>query len=320
MSRRLLIVSPCRDEAQFIERTIESLAQQTVVPTKWLIVDDGSTDETPAILAKAAARHDFIQVIRRDDRGSRSVGPGVIDAFYFGLSHVDLSDYDYLCKLDCDLELESRYFERAMEYFEDDPWLGNLSGKLELRVDGRTAKERIGDENAVGAAKLYRIACFEDIGGFVRGVCWDGIDGHMCRMKGWVAASVDDPELTIGHLRQMGSSHKGIWHGRMRWGHGKYFMGSALPYVAAVALYRSAEKPYLIGGLGIFAGYLRSLLTKAERMSDERYLSELRGFEMASLLRGRKRTLQRINARIRSGRAPGASPEATAARSTPVSD
>ena len=97
VSRRYLAISPCRDEAEFLQQTIDSLAAQTVRPAKWLIVDDGSRDDTPKILARAAAQHPFIHVVRRDDRGHRSVGPGVIDAFYFGLSHVKLEDYDYVC-------------------------------------------------------------------------------------------------------------------------------------------------------------------------------------------------------------------------------
>lgn len=225
MSRRYLLISPCRDEADYLQVTIDSVAAQTVLPTKWIIVDDGSSDDTPKILERAAKQYPYIQAVRRDDRGRRAVGPGVIDAFYHGLSHAHLGDYDYVCKFDADLKLGRRYFERSIEHFEADPWLGTISGKLELHFGEKVVLERIGDEDSVGAVKFYRVACFEDIGGFVRGVCWDGIDGHMCRLKGWIARSVDEPELRINHLRQMGSSQTSIWHGRMRWGRGKYFNG-----------------------------------------------------------------------------------------------
>jgi glycosyltransferase involved in cell wall biosynthesis len=300
MARRYLIVSPCRDEAEHLQETIDSIAAQTVRPARWIIVDDGSRDETPQILARAAAQHPFIQIHRREDRGHRSVGPGVIDAFYAGLAQADLDDYDYLCKLDCDLELGPRYFERALECFEEDPWLGSLSGKLYLKEpDGSLTRERTGDENSVGAVKFYRVACFKDIGGFVREVCWDGIDGHMSRLRGWVSRSVDDPELRIVHRRQMGSSHIGLWNGRKRWGRGKYFMGSAPYYIAAVSLYRMLEKPYVLSGLGILVGYIQARLERAPRMQDPAYLDLLRRFERDTMLRGKRKTTDRLHDRIR---------------------
>ena len=299
LSRRYLLVSPCRDEAAYLQTTIDTVGAQSVLPTKWLIVDDGSKDETPEILARAAEKYPFIEVIRRDDRGHRLVGPGVIDALYFGLSHVNLEDYDYVCKFDCDLEMPLRYFERVMEYFEEDPWLGTLSGKLHLRYGSEIVIERTGDENSVGPAKFYRVPCFQEIGGFVREVCWDGIDGHMCRMKGWVARSVDDPELRIIHLRQMGSSHINLWTGRMRWGRGKYFMGSAPYYMAAVSLYRMAERPYVLSGLGIMAGYVKAKLKGEKRMDNPDYLRFLRRFERDSLLFGKSRTADRYHEQIR---------------------
>jgi glycosyltransferase involved in cell wall biosynthesis len=304
--RRYLLVSPCRDEAELIQNTIDAVAKQTVLPAKWLIVDDGSRDDTPQILAAAAQKYPFIQVVRKEDRGKRLVGSGVIEAFYHGLMQVRLDDYDYLCKLDADLEIGPRYFERCMERCEQDPWLGNISGKLQLKLGDKLVAERIGDENAVGAAKFYRVACFQEIGGFVRGVCWDGIDGHMCRMRGWVASSVDDPELRITHLRHMGSSDRGIWVGRLRWGRGKYFMGSALYYVVAVALYRTIERPFLIGGLGILWGYLAAALRRDPRMADQNYLRYLRRFERYSLFFGKSRTTARENDRIRSQKPPKA--------------
>ena len=300
MPRRYLIISPCRDEAEFVQHTIDSIAAQTVLPAKWVVVDDGSRDETPAILARATARLPFLQVVRREDRGHRAVGPGVIDAFYHGLSQVDLADYDYVCKLDCDLEFGPRYFARTLEHFEADPWLGSFSGKLYFReANGRLVPERTGDENSVGAAKFYRVACFQEIGGFVREVCWDGIDGHMSRVKGWVAHSRDEPELRIVELRQMGSSHHGLWTGRKRWGRGKYFMGSAPYYMAAVSLYRLFEKPYLVSGLGILAGYIQAGFERAPRMQDREYLASLRRFERDTLIRGKRRTTERLNDEIR---------------------
>lgn len=300
--RRYCLITPCRNEAKYIRATLETTCNQTVPPALWVIVDDGSTDETPKILAEYAARYPFVAIVQRADRGERAVGPGVIEAFYDGLARVDLSEFDYVTKFDGDLELPLRYFERVMERMEADPYLGNLSGKLfERLADGSLFEERTGDENAVGPIKFYRVECFQEIGGFVREVAWDGIDGHICRMNGWIAQSVDDPEMRIIHLRPMGSSQQNIKVGRVRWGRGKYFMGSAWYYVLASAAYRSIEPPYLYGGLGISWGYLKAALTGHPRYENPEYRRYLRRFERNQLLMGKSRALAVENERIRRG-------------------
>lgn len=299
MSRRYVLITPCRDEAAYLQTTIDTVAAQSVLPAKWVIVDDGSTDDTPNILARAAAKYPYIQVVKRNNRGVRSVGPGVIEAFYEGLAAVDLDQYDYVCKFDGDLEMPLRYFERLMEQFEADPWMGTLSGKLYLRYGEKTVEERCGDENSVGPAKFYRVECFRDIGGFVRQVSWDGIDGHLCRMKGWIACSMHDDELRIIHLRRMGSSQDNFWVGRVRWGRGKYFMGSALYYVLAVAVYRMAERPYVISGVGILWGYLKAMFARLPRYDNQEYKKHFRRYELESLLRGKRRTMNRHHEKIR---------------------
>jgi biofilm PGA synthesis N-glycosyltransferase PgaC len=304
MSRRYVLITPCRDEAEHLPTTIETVARQTVPPARWVIVDDGSTDGTPSILADAAARYDFLHVVTRTDRGGRSVGPGVIEAFYAGLEAVDLDDYEYLCKLDGDLDLPRDYFQRVIERFENDAYLGNFSGKSYVRENGRLVSERLGDENAVGAAKFYRAACFRDIGGFVRKVSWDGIDGHMCRLHGWVAQSDDDEKLRFIHLRRMGSSERSLWAGRKRWGRGKYFMGSTLTYVAAVSVYRMFERPYIIGGIGILIGYVQAMIGGEEQFDDREYLRFFRRFERCALLRGKTRAIRKYNEEVRARFAP----------------
>lgn len=299
MSRRYVLITPCRDEAEYLRATIERVAKQSVLPAKWVIVDDGSTDETPQIIEEAAKIHPFIHPVRRPDRGRRSVGPGVIDAFYTGLEAVQLDQYDYLCKLDADLELPPRYFESLMARFEADPWLGTFSGKVFVRYDGRLVEERIGDENSVGAAKFYHVECFKDIGGFLRQVSWDGIDGHVCRRKGWIALSSRDGDLRIIHRRRTGSSDVSFWEGRKRWGRGKYFMGSAPYYVLATSIYRMFERPYVVSGVGILWGYLLAAFQRSPRYRDEQYVRHLRRYELSALLLGRRRTLNRYNDRIR---------------------
>ena len=127
--RRYVLISPCRNEAAVARRTLESVAAQSIRPALWVIVDDGSSDATPAILAEYADRYDFIRIVSRPDRGGRSVGPGVVDAFYAGYETIDATQFDYLCKLDLDLDLPHRYFELLMQRMEAEPRLGTCSGK-----------------------------------------------------------------------------------------------------------------------------------------------------------------------------------------------
>ena len=289
MTHRYVLISPCRDEAVYMRRTLDSVAAQTIPPALWVIVDDGSTDDTPRILAEYAAKLPYIRIIRRDDRGRRAVGPGVIEAFYAGLDTVTLTDFDYLCKLDLDLDLPPRYFEILIQRMEADPRLGTCSGKpyYPHPQTGRLISEGCGDETSVGMTKFYRTACFQQTGGFVRQVMWDGIDNHRCRMLGWKACSWDEPELRFTHLRPMGSSHKGILTGRQRHGFGQYFMGTGPVYMLASALFRALKRPFLLGGLAMVSGYFRAMLSRQPRYDDPEFRSFLRRYQWSCLLRGK---------------------------------
>jgi glycosyltransferase involved in cell wall biosynthesis len=280
-----------------MRRTLDSVSQQTVPPALWVVVDDGSTDETPAILAEYAARLPYLRVVRREDRGGRSVGPGVIEAFYAGADTVNLDDFDYVCKLDLDLDLPPRYFQTLIERMESEPRIGTTSGKPYF-VDSKTGSlvsELIGDEMSVGMTKFYRVACFQEIGGFVRQVMWDGIDCHRCRMMGWIAESRDGENLRFTHLRPMGSSQKSIWTGRVRWGFGQYFMGTAPIYLAASAVYRMPRHPIFVGGLAMLWGYLKSAAKGAARYDDPEFRRFLREYQAQCLVRGKSTATRALN-------------------------
>lgn len=295
--QRLLVISPCRDEAAFLERSLASVVGQSVRPDLWIIVDDGSSDGSSEILDAWAARHEWIRVLRRDDRGGRSVGPGVVEAFEFGLASCDASAFEFLCKLDVDLDLPPRMFELLLARMDADPRLGTLSGKpYFVNARGKRVDEVCGDEMSVGMTKLYRRSCFEEIGGLVPNVMWDGIDCHRARMLGWKAGSVDDPELAFEHLRPMGSSGEGTWAGRQRHGRGQYFMGTGLVYLAGSALYRLGHPPAVIGGLGILVGYLKAILGGAERYDDAEFRRFLKQFQWACLRLGKRRATARFEA------------------------
>jgi biofilm PGA synthesis N-glycosyltransferase PgaC len=294
--RSYVLISPCRDEAAYMEKTLDSVVAQTVRPARWVIVDDGSTDATPEILARYAAAHDWIEVVRKPDRGARAVGPGVIEAFYFGLDRVRLDDYAYLCKLDLDLDLPPRYFEALIERMEADPRLGTCSGKPWFRLNGRWISEKCGDEMSVGMTKFYRRECFEAIGGFVREVMWDAIDCHKARQLGWIAASWETPDLRFEHLRPMGTSQKSVYTGRRRHGFGQYYMGSDPLYFTATALYRMAHPPYVLGGLATLQGYFAAWLRGEKQHDDADLRAFVRAYQRRALRVGKARAVAEIEA------------------------
>ncbi len=292
---RYVLISPCRDEAVYAHRTLDSVAAQTLQPSRWIIVDDGSTDETPEILEEYSGRLQYLRVVRRRHQRERSVGPGVVEAFYAGLECVDLDEFDFVCKLDLDLELPAQYFEDLVKRMQENPRIGTCSGKP-YSVNPRTGQlvsEKCGDETSVGMTKFYRVECFREIGGFVREVSWDGIDCHRCRMLGWIAISWDEPDLRFVHLRPMGSSHRGIWTGRVRAGFGQYFMGTSLVWMIATVCYRMTRPPLIIGGAGLLWGYLGGLLRRKPRYEDTDFRRYLRRYQRRCLFLGKREATRR---------------------------
>src|SRR5262245_20086776 len=121
---RYVLIMPVRDEANYLQQTLDAVAAQTVLPVKLIIVDDGSTDTTGEIAQRAAAKHAWIEIIHRPDRGTRSVGPGVMEAFYEGYQSLGGVGYEFLFKIDGDVTFGERYFETLLERFRLNPKLG----------------------------------------------------------------------------------------------------------------------------------------------------------------------------------------------------
>lgn len=297
MTAGYCLISPCRDEAAYMRKTLDSVLAQSIAPALWVIVDDGSTDETPAILQEYAAKHGCIRVVRREDRGTRAVGPGVIDAFYAGYATFRPQDFEYVCKLDLDLYLPPRYFEILMERMEADPRLGTCSGKPYFKhpTTENLVSEKCGDEMSVGMTKFYRTSCFAEIGGFVRQVMWDGIDCHRCRMLGWKATSWDEADLRFIHLRPMGSSQTGILTGRMRHGFGQYFMGTGIIYHTAACISRLPHPPVILGAAASWWGYVRSMLGREKRYDDLEFRKFLRAYQWRCLIKGKKKATGQLD-------------------------
>jgi glycosyltransferase involved in cell wall biosynthesis len=284
-SRRYVIIMPSRNEEQFIGNTLDCLVRQTALPTEVVIVSDGSTDRTGDIGEEYGAQHPWIHVVNRPDRGTRVVGGGVIEAFYAGYEALRTTEYDYICKLDADLTLPDNYFEWVMGKMEADPRLGSASAKVfnPSLGGGKLFEEGIIDEQVSGAAKFYRKAAFEDIGGFVQEVMWDGIDFHTCRMKGWTTRSFRDDEVFILHHRLMGSSYRSIYHGRLRWGRGQWFMGTHPFYIIASGVFRMRERPFIIGGLLIIVGFFSAMLKGSPRYAKGDFRKHLHSWQLGRL-------------------------------------
>ena len=295
MNLRYVLISACRDEAKYMRQTLDSVIDQSVRPAMWVIVDDGSTDGTAEILTEYAKRHDWIRIVTRPDRGGRSVGSGVIDAFYAGYETINPDEYDYLCKLDLDLRLPPTYFEILMQRMTANPRIATCSGKAYIEQGGKLVYERHGDETSIGASKFYRVSCFKEIGGFVREVMWDGIDCHACRMKDWIACSWDEPELRFIHLRPQGSSQQSVYAGRMRHGYGQYFMGTGFLYMAASAIYRLNEKPYVSGSVAMLWGWVKSAIQRKPRYENAEFRKFLRRYQLRALVVGKRQAIEEIH-------------------------
>jgi hypothetical protein len=243
------------------------------------------------------------------------VGPGVIEAFDAGYATVRPDDYDYICKLDLDLILPSRYFEELMRRMEADRRIATCSGKSYIWRDGRYISERHGDETSIGATKFYRRSRFQALGGFVKEVMWDGIDVHRCRMRGWQACSWDVPELRFTHLRPQGTSQRGALTGRMRHGYGQYYMGTRPLYMLANAVNRFSEKPYVLAGLAMLWGYAWSALLRRPRYDNPEFRRFLHHWQWRALMVGKERAVQEVLDERSPARAVSQRPDAPATQS-----
>ncbi|MBC3920128.1 glycosyltransferase family 2 protein [Undibacterium sp. CY18W] len=279
----LVIIAPVRDEADLIRLTLDSMVAQTVKPVEWIIVDDGSQDGTADIVREYAEKYSFIRLVQRPDRGFRKVGGGVVAAFKFGITQIQHQDYEYIAKLDGDMSFGPHYLELMFQQFEQDHKLAAVSGKVFREEDGQKIEEHIIDEHVAGQFKLYRRVAFEEIGGFVEEVLWDGIDVHTARMKGWTTLSFFNNDAVLMHHRLMGSSDKNVYRGRLRWGRGIWFMGYHPLYALASGVFRMREKPFVIGGLLIIAGYIGAAIKGAPRYDNMEFRQHLHSWQLGQI-------------------------------------
>lgn len=279
----LVIISPVRDESKYLRRTLDSIVAQTCRPVEWILVDDGSSDSTPDIIQEYASQYPFIHLVSRGNRGFRKLGGGVIAAFNHGKEHITHTDYRYIAKLDGDMSFGPLYLQKMLEKLESDPRMAAVSGKVYREQNGRFIKERHIAEQVAGQFKLYKREAFEDIGGFVQHLAWDGIDVHQARLKGWKTLSFHDPDAWLWHHRIMGSSDRNLYVGRLRWGRGNWYMGYHPLYAIATGINRMRETPYVIGGLLMIIGYFYAAARGLPQYEDLHFRQELKKWQLARL-------------------------------------
>jgi len=269
---RLLLITPARDEAEHLQATIDSVAAQTRPPDLWLIVDDGSTDATPRIAARAAAEHSFVRALAAPARPERG-GDGLAiaaeaRAFNATLADVDLARFTHVGKLDGDVELPPPYFERLLGHFAAEPGLGIAGGQL-LEDHGRGWRPTsIPPHHVRGAVKLYSRECFVAIGGIEEMLGWDTIDEVRARMHGWSTRSL--PGVDARHHRPV-ATRAGALRGRARHGQTAYILRYGAWWVGLKSLKVSLARPYGLTGLAFLYGYARAVARREPRVEDERF-------------------------------------------------
>jgi biofilm PGA synthesis N-glycosyltransferase PgaC len=277
---KYVIVTPVRDEEKHIEATIEAVSDQTIRPTEWVIVDDGSSDRTGDIIDRHAAQLPWISVVHRSNRGFRKSGGGVVEAFYDGYNSLHCNDWDFVVKLDGDLSLAGTYFEKCFEYFESDPKLGVGGGEIYHDLGGVQTLEPNPKFHVRGATKIYRRACWEAIGGLLRAPGWDSIDELKANMLGWKSYSFE--ELHVVHHRLTGSAD-GAVRDRVKHGVACYISGYHPLFVAASCFRRFFQKPYVIGSAAMCYGFLKGYFTGIARVDDAPLIKYLRTQQLRRL-------------------------------------
>lgn len=283
MKRNYLIITTIRNEASQFGHTIDSVVRQTLCPIRWLIVDDGSTDNTSQIITQLSAQHSWIEVIIRKDRGYRQSGVGVVTAFYDGFSRVSFLPWNYLVKLDGDVRIPANYFESLIEEFEHDSTLGICSGEVYNEEDGKLSLDSPEDPSfhVRGAAKIYRRTCWEAIGGILKVNGFDCIDNVKARMLGWNTRRFPQPEVI--HLRRTGQAN-GAWRNSFKDGIGANAIGYHPLFMFFKCIRRLLAGRSIIGVAGQLCGFIRGYYGDIPRVNDPALVRYLRRQQMNRLL------------------------------------
>jgi hypothetical protein len=285
------VVSPVKDEAEFLPLMARSLAAQTHPPQRWVIVDDGSTDGTTEIARALETQHDWCAVVQFDEDGARARGGRIVRAFEAGLAQAG-PPAELIVKLDGDIHLPSHYFAWVAETFARVPTAGVVGGVGLIPEGDGWQRDNVAAHTVNGIAKTYRRACLESIGGLRASMGWDGIDEYGARARGWTVHVLE--ELPILHYRRRGARQS--WR-KARWEEGiaAHYMGYRTEFLLLRACYRMArETPPVAGGLVLAAAFASARLRRAPQIDDPAARALLRAEQrerMGNLLRLRGRTV-----------------------------
>jgi len=246
------IVIPAYNEEAFIALTLQSLASQTLLPKKVVVVDDNSTDNTKAIVLSFAEQHPWITLVSKSSEAIHLPGSKVIQAFQKGLETLD-RNYDIMVKLDGDLIVPNNYFETVISHFMSDPQIGMAGGFAYIEKNGEWVLENLTDKDHIrGAFKAYRKACFEQIGGLKPAMGWDTVDELLAKFHNWKV--VTDSSLKVKHLKPTGANYNKA--ARYKQGEAFYSLGYGflITSIASAKLAMMKKKPLL------FIDYIRGFL------------------------------------------------------------
>jgi glycosyltransferase involved in cell wall biosynthesis len=277
-----VIITPVRNEGQYLQKTIDSVVSQTLKPRKWVIVNDGSTDNTGQIIDAASRQHSWMQAVHRPDRGFRKQGGGVIEAFYDGHHLVVHEPWDFVVKLDGDLSFERTYFESCLERFTLNSRLGIGGGTVCRLEGGALVAETSGDPrfHVRGATKIYRRACWEQINGLLKAPGWDTVDELKANMLGWETLTFEDLKL-LQH-KDTGSVD-GAWRNWVKNGLANYVSAYHPLFMMAKCLKRVFDRPYLLGAAGLAFGFIGGYVRRVPRIEDSALMHYIRAQQIRKL-------------------------------------
>jgi glycosyltransferase involved in cell wall biosynthesis len=250
---KYVLITPAHNEERFIPKTLESMAAQTLLPERWIIVNDGSTDKTADIAADYAQRFPWIQVVHRSPRLDRHFGAKV-HAFNAGLERVGALDFDVIGNLDADISFDPEYLSFLMRKFSEDPKLGVAGTPFTEDGGYDTARDSFEGENHVaGGCQLFRRRCFEEVGGYIPnpggGVDWIAVT--TARMKGWKTRSF--PEKRFHHYRTLGTAGRSRTAASFSYGEKDYYLGGSPLWQLFRVAYRATKQP--LDGAALLSGY-----------------------------------------------------------------
>ncbi len=285
-----VLITPSRNEEAFIEKTIESVIHQTVLPLKWVIVNDGSTDSTGAIAERYAAGHDWIEVVNRPVRKERNFAAKV-QAFNAGQERLKDVDYEIIANLDSDVLLDKDHFEFLLGKFREDPRLG-VAGTVFREESGYNSGTDSfeGQYYVSGQCQVFRRECFEGIGGYFAnkagGIDWIAVE--TARMKGWGTRSFR--EKSFFHHRPLGTADRGVLAASFSYGQKDYFLGGHPLWELFRVSYRMTKRPYIVEGLALGLGYGLAAMRRLTRPLS----NELMAFHRREQMKKLKAILKRV--------------------------